>query len=290
MTMPLLSIVTISFNQANYLRQCVDSVVFQKSKDVEYIVVDPGSTDGSREILESYGAAIDHLVLEPDNGPADGLNKGFARATGEIGYFINSDDFLLPGAIDRMLKLWADNPAIDILLGGAWMVDRHGNPLAELDAMPTNLQSLLSGDTTVVQQGMSFRLERFRNLGGFEEANRTCWDYELLCALCDHYGPPLVTNQRFGAFRMYSDSISGGVGGVRHAKRYQSDLERIHLAYAGSPLAKKGLTDAVIARARRLISHPEIIGSRAMDRLFPSRMRRRFNEDLRIPNSGHRRK
>ena len=85
-----LSIVTISYNQAPYLRQCVESVISQKSDDIEYIVVDPGSTDGSREILQSYGDAIDHLILQTDKGPADGLNKGFAKAKGKIGYFVNS--------------------------------------------------------------------------------------------------------------------------------------------------------------------------------------------------------
>ncbi|MBK8907410.1 MAG: glycosyltransferase [Rhodospirillales bacterium] len=82
MTAPFLSIVTISFNQAQYARQAVESVLSQQGDDVEYIVVDPGSTDGSREILAGYGHAIDHFVFEPDNGPADGLNKGFGRATG----------------------------------------------------------------------------------------------------------------------------------------------------------------------------------------------------------------
>ena len=92
-----ISVVTISFNQAKYLRQCIDSVLNQNYQNIEYIIVDPGSTDGSRQIIESYGDRV-IKIFEKDAGPADGLNMGFSRATGDIFYFINSDDYVLPGA------------------------------------------------------------------------------------------------------------------------------------------------------------------------------------------------
>src|SRR4029077_2212938 len=82
--MPRVSIVTISFNQAPFLERAIRSVLEQDHPDVEYIVVDPGSTDGSREIIEKYRSRIAKVILEPDRGPANGLNKGFAAATGEI--------------------------------------------------------------------------------------------------------------------------------------------------------------------------------------------------------------
>ena len=78
------SIVTISYNQAQFLEQAIRSVIEQDYPDVEYIVVDPGSTDGSREIIERYRDRIDRIIFEPDKGPADGLNKGFAQATGDV--------------------------------------------------------------------------------------------------------------------------------------------------------------------------------------------------------------
>ena len=91
-----ISIVTVSFNQADYLEQAIRSVVEQDYSDIEYIVVDAGSTDGSREIIERDRIAT--VVFEPDREPADGLNKGFARATGDIFGYINADDAYLPGA------------------------------------------------------------------------------------------------------------------------------------------------------------------------------------------------
>ncbi len=87
------SIVTISFNQAEFLERAMRSVLTQDYPDVEYIVVDPGSTDGSRALITAQGSRI-KAILEKDNGPADGLNKGFASATGEIFGYINADDAL----------------------------------------------------------------------------------------------------------------------------------------------------------------------------------------------------
>ena len=93
-----ISVVTISYNQAEFLERCIESVLNQNYPNLEYIIVDPGSTDGSRDIIKRYEKVFSHILLDPDNGPADGLNKGFAKATGDILYFINSDDVVLPDA------------------------------------------------------------------------------------------------------------------------------------------------------------------------------------------------
>ena len=101
-TEPLkISIVTLSFNQRAYLQEAIDSVLSQGYLDLEYIVVDPGSTDGSRDLIKSYGDRIAHCIFEPDRGAADGLNKGFERATGDVFGFLNADDLLFPGALRR---------------------------------------------------------------------------------------------------------------------------------------------------------------------------------------------
>lgn len=280
MTRPFLSIVTISFNQAPYLRQCVDSVVSQKGDDVEYIVVDPGSTDGSREILDGYGSQIDHLVLEPDKGPADGLNKGFALAAGEIGYFINSDDFLLPGAIERMRRLWAERPEMDVLLGGGWMVDGNGEPLRELTAGLVSLPTLLSGEARLVQQGMSFRMSRFREIRGFRNENRTCWDHELLCYMAVVNARIETCQHRLGAFRIYTDSISGGIGGEAHTRHYLDDLDRIHRQIAGQPRPSRDLQIGALSRLQLLVRRPRQSLAMARDRLFPRAMRQRWRNDI----------
>ena len=112
-----ISIVTLSYNQGAFLQEAMDSVLQQNHSDLEYIVVDPGSTDGSRELLRSYGEQISRFIFEPDRGAADGLNRGFGGATGEIFGFLNADDFLLPGALHRVSEFFESHPQCDIAHG-----------------------------------------------------------------------------------------------------------------------------------------------------------------------------
>ncbi len=116
------SIVTISFNQAEFVERAIQSVLAQDYPDIEYIVVDPGSTDGSREIIERYRSQISKIILRPDRGAADGLNGGFAEATGDIFGFLNSDDMLLPGAISSAAASLDKHKDIDIVSGHSNLV------------------------------------------------------------------------------------------------------------------------------------------------------------------------
>src|SRR5271170_7307769 len=104
------SIVTVSFNQASFLERAIRSVLEQDYPDIEYIVVDPGSTDGSRDIIDRYRSQISKIILEPDTGPANGLNKGFAAASGNIFGYINADDAYLPGAIAKAVSAFRARP------------------------------------------------------------------------------------------------------------------------------------------------------------------------------------
>jgi glycosyltransferase involved in cell wall biosynthesis len=123
MTQPKVSIVTISYNQCAFLERAIQSVLAQNYPEVEYIVVDPGSTDGSRDIIERYRSRISKLILEPDKGPVDGLNKGFSVATGEIYGYLNADDEFLPGAIDKAMRAFASHRKLKSFMDTAtrWM-------------------------------------------------------------------------------------------------------------------------------------------------------------------------
>lgn len=279
----VISIVTISYNQAKYLPDCINSILNQKQDFVEYILVDPGSSDGSREIIEHYSGEIDYLVLEPDSGPADGLNKGFSKATGEIGYFLNSDDLLLPGAIEKMMTFWRSNPAIDILFGGAWMIDERGEPTRELTAsINASLDDFLTDRAVLVQQGMSFRLPLFKQVRGFNELNRTCWDYELVCRMLAEGGSAIVVPDRFGAFRLSGDNISSGIGGDAHTARFREDKARIFHDFKGEALPRAALSPLKVRAQKFVHNLPHEFRSIA-DRAFPSRMKKRWIRDHQKP-------
>lgn len=115
--LPRISMVIVSYNQADYLEACIRSVLDQGYPNVEYIIVDGGSTDGSVEIIERYRAAFAHVIIEPDKGQSDALNKGFSRTTGELMNWLCSDDMLAPQALLRIGEAYARHQA-DLIVGG----------------------------------------------------------------------------------------------------------------------------------------------------------------------------
>ncbi len=219
-----ISIVTISYNQAQFLERAILSIVEQDHEDLEYIVVDPGSTDGSLDIIDRYRFNITKIVYEPDSGPADGLNKGFSHATGEIFGFINADDALLPGALRNVSDYFEKNPKIDVVCGSGLIIDAESREIKRL--VPTRVSKRLCayGSVTFLQQSTFFRRSAFLEARGFNKQNRTCWDGELLLDMA-------INGRRFGIiyedlalFRIHGESISGS---GRLANLYIDDRNRL---------------------------------------------------------------
>ena len=129
---PLVSIITPSYNQVKYLEDTIQSVIRQDYPNLEYIIVDGGSTDGSQDVIKRYQDKLAWWVSEPDQGQADAINKGFRKATGEIIAWLNSDDLYLPGAITSAVELFQDNPTSGVIYGDAVSADADGRLLNEL--------------------------------------------------------------------------------------------------------------------------------------------------------------
>jgi glycosyltransferase involved in cell wall biosynthesis len=218
------SVVTISYNQARFLEQAIRSVIEQDYPDVEYIVVDPGSTDGSREIIERYRDRIDRIILEPDNGPADGLNKGFAQATGDVFGFLNSDDYLLPGVLGHVADAFLQNPLADVLSGHGWVVDEDGKPHRRIYSDRFNLMMAAYGACILIQPSSFFRSDIFRKVGGFNVDNRSNWDGELFVDMALR-GARFATIKRFiSAYRVHTDSITGSARLVELHKKHRENM------------------------------------------------------------------
>ena len=141
--MPLVSIVTPSYNQAAFLEQTMRSVLAQDYAPIEYIVVDGASSDGSPEIIRRYADKLGWWVSEPDSGQAEAINKGLKRAQGEIVAWLNSDDLYLPGVVsDAVAALQAD-PSLGMVFGDAITIDAEGQPLNKLSFGDYGLKELM---------------------------------------------------------------------------------------------------------------------------------------------------
>ncbi len=109
------SIITVCRNSARTISRTIDSVLSQSCKDFEYIIIDGGSSDGTQDVVRSYRAKVDIFVSEPDHGIADGFNKGISHASGEIIGFINSDDALLPGTLEKVNNFFIRNSRVEVM-------------------------------------------------------------------------------------------------------------------------------------------------------------------------------
>lgn len=203
-----ISIVTISYNQVYFLKKCIDSVLEQNYPNLEYIVVDPGSSDGSRDLIDSYGDKIIR-VYEKDNGPADGLNKGFRSATGDILFFLNSDDILKPGALRYVSDFFFRHRNIDVLMGCGDLIDANDGLISLATVTKFTAKRYLYGGISFLQQATFFRAEGFNDVGGFNDKNRICWDGELFLKMALNGCKFKFVSKQLGSFRIHGDAITG---------------------------------------------------------------------------------
>lgn len=231
------TLVTISFNQKQYLQQAMESVLKQGYSDVEYILVDPGSTDGSRELIQSYSRFPIRTIFETDSGPADGLNKGFSRASGELFGFLNADDVLLPGALKCVADFFAKSPDCDLAFGNGYVIDEEGKRQRHIIARNFTMGRYFHGGSRFLQQSTFFRRAAFEQLGGFNHANRTSWDGELFVRMVSSGAKIGYIDADLAEFRIHANSISGS--GRSHGA-YKADSERLFREFYGR---KWGLGD-----------------------------------------------
>lgn len=255
----MISIVTISFNQNMYLGECLASVrTEQKLTEVEHICVDPGSTDGSVETLQRWRP--DKLIIEPDDGPAAGLNKGFSHTKGEVLGFLNADDRLIESSLSYVDNFFATHPEIDVLLGSGFIIDEAGKRVKPVRASRFTARDLAFQAVTLLQQGMFFRRGAFERVGGFNELNRTCWDGELALDMCLSGARMANDRTALGEFRVYPESITGS---GRLIELNRPNRQRMFVKAVGRERRRRDALEYVLRRMLKIV--------RERDRFLPLR-------------------
>jgi GT2 family glycosyltransferase len=216
----LVSIITPSYNQAAYLEQTIQSVLTQDYPRIEYIVVDGASTDGSVEIIKKYAMESDSLlfnqkqasgthkinywVSEKDKGQAEAINKGFARATGDVIAWLNSDDYYLPGTVSAVMKVFEENPDVVLVYGNMLAVDENGKTFNTLTYKQLTLQDLLCFQI-IGQPAVFMRRSALQKTNGLDLTFHFLLDHHLWIQIAQH-GRILHVPQTWSAARYHAEA------------------------------------------------------------------------------------
>lgn len=217
---PKISVITPSYNQGAYLEQTIRSVISQNYPNVEFIIIDGGSTDNSVEIIRKYAGQISYWCSEPDEGQSDALAKGFEKATGDILCWIGSDDLYLPGAFQKVADYFSKHPSVEFLSGGCLFVDAQGE-LLQTQALPFSRGVAATYDRLryyeqdgVCQPSSFWRREAYLAVGGINRCRHFIMDFDLFARLAQR--------KRFGripdflaCFRLHEESKSSTIQHVR---------------------------------------------------------------------------
>lgn len=232
---PRVSIITPSFNQAPFLEATILSVLEQDYPDLEYIIIDGASTDGSVEILRRYEDRLKYWCSEADAGQTAAINKGFSRATGEVYAWLNSDDVYRPGAVAEAVGFLHDHPEIGMVYGDADYIDEDGAPIGRFPAAQTDLAGLRRGFVHVPQQAAFFRASLWRLVGPLDPTFFFAMDYDLWVRIASL--TPLKYSERVWAgFRIHEQGKT-----LAAAERCWPEMLRVHRREGGGRLSVIGL-------------------------------------------------
>ena len=204
MSLPKISIITPSYNQGPFVEWTVRSVFLQRYPNLEYILMDGGSTDETRRVLEPYADRFAHYVSEKDKGQADAIHRGFAKSTGEIMSYLNSDDMLAPGALNYVAQYFADHPDVDAIYSHRCTVDEN-NKVVWYWVLPRHNNWYMTRWDLIPQETCFWRRSLFERAGNIDPDYRFAMDYDLFVRFMQS-GKLVRVNRFLGVFRKHTEA------------------------------------------------------------------------------------
>lgn len=257
---PKISIITPSFNQGRYLEKTIRSVLDQNYPNLEYIIIDGGSTDNSLDIIKRYEKHLAYWVSEKDRGQSHAINKGMKVATGDLLSWLNSDDYLAPGALPVIADVYRSNPQAGAILGAGTMVDESGQVIVTNEPFEVTSESLYRWiDRFFWQPSCFITRSAWEECGPVDEAIHFAMDLDLWLKIAARY--PFATTER-----MLSSSLKHDVAKTTaFARLSQIDAAIVILKHGGEDQARKfleGLANDSDAHIAGLVEHCADLTSR----------------------------
>lgn len=199
---PKISVITPSYNQAEFLERTICSVLDQNYPNLEYIVIDGGSTDGSVDIIRRYADRISYWVSEPDSGQSNAINKGLKMATGEWVGWQNSDDIYYPGAFDDLSRAASVQSNVDLVIGNINLIDQYDGVLRDIHYVKPSYGALLAEGMVLTNQAAFWRRGVHQEIGWLNESLHYSFDYEWFLRLTENRKGTSV-NKIWGGYRLH---------------------------------------------------------------------------------------
>jgi glycosyltransferase involved in cell wall biosynthesis len=253
---PLVSVVTPSFNQAPYIEAAMLSVLEQEYSNIEYLIIDGGSTDGSVEIIKKFADKLAYWISEPDRGQTDAINKGFTRARGKYLAWLNADDRQNSSAVSEAVEFLESHADVGLVYGDADYIDSRGCVVGRFPAAQTGYTALRRGYVHIPQQAAFWRHDLWEKIGPLDPSFTFAMDYDLWVRLAKisklHYLPRL-----WAEFRLHEDSKT-----LQDDQRAWEEMLKVHLREGGSWYSIIGakywlrrlVAPLIHARRRRMLS------------------------------------
>lgn len=236
--LPKISVITASFNQAQFLERTILSVINQNYPNLEFIIIDGGSTDNSVEIIKKYEKYVAYWASEKDNGQAEAINKGFKMATGDLLCFQNSDDLFYADSFNKLAEFYQINPNFDCYYGDLLFIDAEDNSLEILKTNNFDFRAQILEGMQVFNQSLYFKKSLGEQYGYLDSSLSFVIDYENVLRWANKGAKFAKVNNLLGAFRLHEAAKTSNLEDIRKKEHEKVKKKYFEILFANKKPTK----------------------------------------------------